>query len=99
MVAERRVVDIDESPDLIRLVDDLDASLTATVLRRNGEEIALVTPLTPSVRRRRRSTDPEKLREVLRATAGGWRDLVDTDKLIEDIYADRELPERQLPDL
>ena len=99
MVAERRVIDIDESPDLIRLVDDLDASHAGTVLRRNGKEIAIVEPIEQPSRRRHRRTDPDKLRDVLRATAGGWRGLVDADKLIEEIYAARDLPERQLPDL
>jgi hypothetical protein len=99
MVAERRVIDIDESPDLIRLVDDLDASHAETVLRRNGKEIAYVAPLPAPNRHRHRRTDPDKLKEALRATAGGWSGLVDADKLIEEIYAARDLPERQLPDL
>jgi hypothetical protein len=99
MSAERKVIDVDESPDLIRLVDDLGTSRTVTVLRRNGKEVAFVAPLPTSARGRRRRTDPDKLKEALRATAGGWRGLVDTDKLIEDIYADRDLPGRQLPEL
>jgi hypothetical protein len=99
MAAERRVIDVDESPDLIRLVDDIEACNGTTVLRRNGEERAVVTPMAAPVRRRQRPTDPDKLRQALKATAGGWQGLVDTDKLIEDIYAARDLPERHLPDM
>jgi hypothetical protein len=99
MSAERRVIDVDESPDLIRLVDDIESCNGTTVLRRNGKERAVVTPMATPARRRQRRINPDKLREALQATAGGWQGLVDTDKLIEDIYAARDLPERQLPDL
>ncbi|HEY7032348.1 MAG TPA: hypothetical protein VH482_13500 [Thermomicrobiales bacterium] len=99
MSAERRVIDVDESPDLIRLVDEIHSTQTPTVLRRKGQDVAVVAPMTSSTLGRRRRTDPDRLREALRATAGGWRGLVDTDQLIKDIYDDRNLPERPLPDL
>ncbi|MEA2511427.1 MAG: hypothetical protein QOJ59_914 [Thermomicrobiales bacterium] len=99
MVAERKVIDVDESPDLTRLVERVSESKEATLLRRKGQAVALITPLGPRPRRRRPHMDPVEAARILRETAGGWKGLVDTDKLIEDIYADRELSSRELPEL
>ncbi|HEY7030070.1 MAG TPA: hypothetical protein VH482_02020 [Thermomicrobiales bacterium] len=99
MVAQRKMIDVDDSPELIRLLDQVGESKETTWLRRNGQPIAVIKPVSPRARRPRRRMDPDEARRVLRETAGGWKGLVDTDKLIEDIYADRELPSRELPDL
>jgi predicted DNA-binding antitoxin AbrB/MazE fold protein len=37
--------------------------------------------------------------EAFRRSAGGWRGLIDADKLIEDIYADRLIATRPEPKL
>ena len=99
MAAERKVIDVDESLDFIRLVDQVSESEEATLLRRNGRAVAVITPLKPRSRGRRRRMDPDEAVRILQETAGGWKGLVDTDKLIEDIYADRELSNRELPEL
>lgn len=99
MVVQHKVIDVDESPELIRLLDQVGESKETTVLRRNGQPIAEIRPLTPRSRGPRRRMDPDEARRVLRETAGGWKSLIDGDKLIEDIYADRDLPGRELPEL
>jgi hypothetical protein len=77
-----------------------------TVLVENGEgEIVVVKPaseLRGSLRRvappRARRVAPRKKtkadREAFLSTAGAWKDLVDTDKLVEDIYESRRIPSR-----
>jgi hypothetical protein len=100
MVAERKFIDVDKIPELSRIVDEIRESRSEAVLLRNGRASALVTPLDfPGTPEREFAIDPEKQLEALRASAGGWRGLVDGDKLIEDIYAARELPSRPLPKL
>ncbi len=99
MVAERKVIDVDESPDLTRLVERVSESNETTFLRHKGQAVAKIMPLGLNRRRRRPRMDPGEAARVLRETAGGWKGLVDTDKLIEDIYADRELSSRELPEL
>lgn len=55
-----------------------------------GEEVTLTILEAP-----RRAPN----REVFRRAAGGWRGLIDGDKLIRDIYADRLLSTRPEPRL
>ena len=95
MAAERKVIDIDHNPDLIHLVDELQATDGPTVLRRNGAEVAIVRSLKPPRSRRQRTRTERDVKAFL-AAAGGWKGLVDTDQLIKDIYADRELEIREL---
>jgi hypothetical protein len=93
-VTERKVIDVDQSADLTRLVDVVRTAEGVTVLRSHGEDVAVIRPLKRARRRRQSSRDAEAV-EAFRAAAGGWKDLVDTDQLIEDIYADRALETRE----
>jgi hypothetical protein len=40
-------IDISESPELVRLVDELRAPGASRVLQRNGEDVAVLTPIEP----------------------------------------------------
>jgi hypothetical protein len=46
-----------------------------------------------------RDTKTEGMLEALRATAGGWKGLVDADALKRHIYADRLIATRPIPKL
>jgi hypothetical protein len=97
MVAERKVIDIDESAELIHLVDEVRAAEGATVLRRNGEEVAVIRPLKHTRRRRqRRRTEADV--EAFRASAGGWKGLVD-EAFMEEVYRSRSVSSRPSVDL
>src|SRR5437870_4103233 len=77
-----------------------------TVLVEKGEgEIVVVKPaselgLRAATPRRASRVAPRKRgsaradREAFLSTAGAWKDLVDTDKLVEDIYESRRIPSR-----
>ena len=53
-----------------------------------GEEVSIAISETPS------TLKAERIIEALRATSGGWRGLIDADKLKRDIYADRLISTR-----
>jgi hypothetical protein len=87
-------VDIDELPEIEKLATEVGESGTPRILRRGGEEIAIVRPLPPADRRRPRCAVTEEAYANFRSAAGGWAGLVDGDELIRQIYADREIDER-----
>jgi hypothetical protein len=87
-------VDIDDVPELERLAREVHESGTPRVLRRGGQEIAILRPLPAADRRRSRRAKSESDYATFRSTAGGWAGLVDVDQLIEQVYADREIDDR-----
>jgi hypothetical protein len=99
MVAERKVVvvDIDEKAELVHLVDEVRAAGGETVLRWNGEEVAVVRTLKHSrLRRQRQRTEADV--EAFRASAGGWRGIVD-EAFMEEVYRSRSVSSRPSVDL
>jgi hypothetical protein len=47
MTAEREPIEIDDNPELLRLVEELEASGGPCVLRRGGQDVAVVLPVVP----------------------------------------------------
>ena len=85
------VIDISDAPELLRLAEEVRSSKTPRLLKRGDEPIAEIVP----VRRRSRRRSPTAAeREAFRSSAGGWKDLVDTDKLVADIYESRRISSR-----
>jgi hypothetical protein len=72
-------VDISNMPDLLDLVEEVEATKTPRALMRDNKPIALLTPIV---------NNKEKW-EKIKATFGSWSDL-DPDKLIADIHRWRE---------
>lgn len=98
--AEPIPVDIDAMPDLVRLADEVRTTDTPRLLRREGKDVALLVPAPKRRRRKRSERKPSKEdMEAFYRSAGGWKDLVDTDKLVENIYADRRISDRPPVDL
>ena len=86
---EFKAVDISDAPELLRLAEEVRASREPRLLRRNGEDLAVLTPLAHAPRRRHTRTKTSADLETFRSSAGSWEN-VDTDRLIADIYASRE---------
>ncbi|MBI4322413.1 MAG: hypothetical protein HY675_28300 [Chloroflexi bacterium] len=80
-------VDISEMPELLRLVDEARKADESRVLSRGREDVAVLRPLKPALRRTRRQKTKADYAAFLSA-AGSWRD-VDTEKLKSDIYESR----------
>jgi class 3 adenylate cyclase len=91
-------IDISDTPDLLRLAEEVHRSHESRVLRRDGEDLALVVPLPRPTRRRRGRTLSQADYEAFRSAAGGWKD-IDTDQLVENIYESRKISERPPVDL
>src|SRR6266571_2774237 len=93
---EIKRINISDTPDLLRLAEEVRKDNRVIVLVSNGEEVARLTP--PARKRRRRGWIPSSAdMEAFRAAAGSWRGVVDTDKLKEDIYESRRLSTRPAP--
>ncbi len=99
MAKAMKSIDITNRPDLVDVAEEVRATGEPRLLRRNDEEVAIITPLTPAPARPPKAPatqrlKPKKLTEAdlaaFHSAAGGWKD-VDTDKLIEDIYAARDV--------
>ena len=92
-----RSKDVSESPELLALAEEVARTDEPCVLRRGNEDVAIVTPLrTAHGKGRARLKDWRPSEEDLakaRSAFGAWKD-VDTDKLLENIYASRDLPGR-----
>ena len=84
-------LDISDEPLLVRVTEEMQRDGRPRVLRRNGEDVAILMPQPPRKRARKSLKDwkpsTEDL-EAFRSAAGGWKDM-DTDTLIANIYADR----------
>jgi len=93
-----RVVDIDDSPDLRRLVEELRASRTPIVLRLAGEAAGVVSAPEGGVNGQILGLTSYE-REAFRSTSGGWAGYIDVDEFLEETYASRSLPPRPLVDL
>ncbi len=92
MTDDTVAVDIDAIPELARLVEEVCATGTRRVLRRNSENVAVLIP-APRPRRRRGKVLSKEDLEAFLSSAGGWADM-DTDTLVANIYADRRASNR-----
>ncbi len=99
MARELTPIDISNTPDLLRLAEEVAESGKPWVLRRADEDVAVLMPVKKAASRRRigRKKTKEDY-EAFRSSAGGWKD-VDVDKLLEDIYESRNISTRPPVDL
>ena len=91
MVKDFTPIDISDLPDLVRLAEGVRTSKTPRLLRRDGEDLALLMPLAP--RRRARRALSHEDREAFLASAGSWRD-VDVDAFLAQNAASRRRSSR-----
>ena len=93
MSTARKAINIRDNPELLRLVEEMNAAEGPLLLRRGDTELALLTPIKrPRARKRTREhTDAD--RAAFRAAAGSWRD-VDVEKFLADNYESRRISSR-----
>src|SRR5947209_3613477 len=92
MAEHTRRIDVSDEPALLRLAEEVQSSNEPRVLRRDGEDLAMVVPIPPRGRSRPKARTAADYAAFRRA-AGSWAD-VDTDRLIDDIYATRRRSNR-----
>jgi hypothetical protein len=93
MARELRPIDVSSIPELLRIAEEVGSSGESRVLRRDDEDLAVVVPLSVRTKRRKGRTLSAADRDAFLSAAGGWKG-VDTDKLVEDIYASRRISDR-----
>jgi hypothetical protein len=79
--------------DVTRVLDRVVRDRETVVVERGGSDVAVIRPAAAGRRRGRRPPTRADL-EAFLATAGGWRELVDTEQLKADIAASRRLSSR-----
>jgi antitoxin (DNA-binding transcriptional repressor) of toxin-antitoxin stability system len=90
MAEQLKPIDIGDDPTLLRIVEEVRAGKQPRVLRHDGEDVAMVVPISSAPgRRRRRGTKTEADRAAFRSAAGGWKGLIDIDQFINDIHESR----------
>ena len=93
MSTARKAIDISDNPELLRLVEEMNAAEEPLLLRRGDTELALLTPVKRPRARRRKREHTAADRAAFRAAAGSWRD-VDVEQFLADNYASRSIPSR-----
>ena len=81
-------IDITTIPDLARIVEEVETTKKPRELRRDNKTVAVIAP---AIHKR------EKTRAdyaAFKSAAGGWKGLVDTEKLKRDIYESRKISTR-----
>lgn len=89
------VFDLNSSPELLRLAEEVRASGKPRALRHNGEVLAVLLPFSGGKRRslKQRTLSARDVAEF-RAAAGSWSD-VDVDQFLADTYAARDVPDER----
>jgi hypothetical protein len=85
MARGTKYIEISSTPELLRLAEDVCSTNEAWVLRKNGEDLAVLMPVK---RRRSKRALNEADFAAFRAAAGGWND-VDVDTFLAENAASR----------
>src|SRR5258708_7969161 len=91
-------LEVSARPDLLSIAEEVKASGIPRVLERNGEAIAVVTPLQRAQRSPGKKSHKDSHLEDFLAAAGSWSD-VDIDSFLADVAESRQRSSRPLPDL
>ncbi len=83
MTEDMLVVDISYEPNLVYLAEEVQLTQTGRLLRRNGEDIALLLPV-PAKQQRNQQTKTQADREAFHRAAGSWQD-ADTEQLLAEM--------------
>jgi len=80
-------LDITNIPELVRIVEEVEATKTPRELKRENKTVAVIMPAKKApLRKKREKTKADY--EAFLSAAGGWKD-VDTETLLKHIYEDR----------
>ena len=94
MARELRSINIGNIPELSRLAEEVRDTNEPRLLRRDSEDLAILMPATRESKRRTGRAKTKADHEAFLSSAGSWKDIVDTDKLVEDIYESRRRSSR-----
>lgn len=92
MAQHEQTIDVSDIPDILHLAEEVHRAGERRVLRKDGEDLAMVVPL-PRIRKKRFRKPTAADIEAFRSAAGSWGD-IDADALIAEIYATRRKSNR-----
>ena len=87
-------IDISNMPELVRLVEELKTTNTPRLLKKDSKDVALLIPVDSAAKSKRKAGKTQADFEAFKSSAGGWKGLVDTEKLKRDIYESRKISTR-----
>ncbi len=87
-------IDISNSPELIRIAEEVRSTNTPRVLKRNSETVAVLMPVAIAVKPTKKRAKTKADYEAFRSAAGSWKDIVDVEQFKKDIYESRKLSTR-----
>jgi len=90
MQRELKYIDISNVPELLRIAEEVRITNQPSILRWDSEDVAVLMPITPSLKRRAKREITKSDYEAFLSAAGSWKGLVDPDKLIANIYESRK---------
>lgn len=81
----KKQMDVRGMPDLLKIAEEVRSSGEVRVLTRNNESLAVLMPVAPRKKRGKTKADFD----AFMASAGSWKDLIDTEQLVVDIRESR----------
>jgi hypothetical protein len=93
MAKELKAIDVTHRPELLRLAEEVRRTNEPRLLRRDGEDLAVVAPVAPTPKRRRARAKTEADHGAFLASAGSWKD-VDVDRFLAENDERRRLSTR-----
>ncbi len=91
-----KIIDIETRPELLHLVEELEATPEVQLLRWRGRVVAVIRPASETERQYSAAEDADA---AFRAAAGGWREHIDVDAFVEENYRQRLVSTRPKVDL
>jgi hypothetical protein len=93
-----RVVNLEENETLTTLAEEVASTRHRVLLRKHGQDIAVISPVTDPDDADSAQQDEDAYREAFIRSAGGWKGLVD-EELLDEIYRSRSISTRDPVDL
>jgi len=86
-------IDISNLPDLLRIAEEVQATKTPRILKRDTETVAMLMPVGTAFKPEKKPQPTKADYDASLAALGSWSDL-DPDALIADVYRAREAGSR-----
>jgi hypothetical protein len=91
---EWKPTEIADAPEVLRLAEDVRATEEPRLLQRDGEAVAVLLPVALAEAFGLHGPRTEADRQAFLSSAGGWRGIVDVEKVLDDLSESRGRPMR-----